>query len=129
MTLTAFWVIKHPCLIPMLTKLLFYVIICYMFLPIRIKTDSESLLLIKVAIPLFFKFKIGFKPDIEYSDNNKQIQLFTGEEKSCLHVYVAWFRFRVRSNTIMGCIKEHDTRRFLFNYGFDWVQVFDSCII
>lgn len=99
-----------------------------MFLPLRIKTDRESLLLVTIAIPLMIKFKMGLKSINTIKSDDGHLSISEVEDKNCLHVYAVYFKFRIRSKEIMDYIG-HAAKRILISHGNGWTQLFDSAII
>ena len=97
-----------------------------MLLPIKILTSDTSFLILKITIPLWLKFKLGFNPT--HVKKDEMITFMCGEEVSCLHVYVLSFRWRIRSNLSMEKL-EHNGKRNILSFSKGWSQLFDSAII
>lgn len=76
-------------------------------------------------------FRTGFKPD--EIDEGEGITLMTGEDKTCLHLYVFAVQIRIRSNYCMSWLKEDqpdkNIQRLIISTAKGWAQVFQSAII
>lgn len=102
-----------------------------MIWPLKLYTTEESFLIISVCIPVWFKFRQGFKPEKTVKDRPfaPRLTAMVGEEVSCLHAYVLGAQFRVRSNKTMREIVKKGSKRVLWSFFRGWSQVFNSAII
>lgn len=97
-----------------------------MFFPIKLYTTKRSLVVIKLCIPYFVKFREGIR--IKYSMESDEMYGFVGEKKDCLHIYYYMLRFRICSNKSIDNLKM-GVKRFIFWNGFSYEQLFKRGII
>ena len=100
-----------------------------MILPIRIYTTPESLLIIRICLPVWFSLRLGFKPTYTVRDRwfAPRMSCSQGEDKMCIHAYILGCTFRWRKYSSPAAPR--GTKRFLFSVNIGWGQVFESGIL